>query len=45
MNLTDYLQRNKKSRQIVFTGQPLTARALWVLRDDYVEPLRRLPGA
>ncbi|MEO0475929.1 MAG: DUF4365 domain-containing protein, partial [Planctomycetota bacterium] len=37
MNVTEYLKKrtNKKSRQIIFDGEPLTMETVWELRDRY----------
>ena len=37
MNVTRYLKdrQDKKSRQIIFQGEPLTMQAVWKLRDEF----------
>ncbi|WP_256372361.1 hypothetical protein [Chlorobaculum sp. 24CR] len=37
MNVTSYLKKrkDKRSRQIVFDGEPLAMKAVWQLRDRY----------
>jgi len=37
MNVTSYLKNrsDKRNRQIVFDGEPLTMKAVWTLRDNY----------
>ncbi|MCP5046580.1 MAG: DUF4365 domain-containing protein, partial [bacterium] len=44
MNVTKYLKerKNKKSKQIVFTGGKLDATALWYVWDDYFRPSGRV---
>jgi hypothetical protein len=42
MNITEYLKnrKDKKSKQIVFSGEKLDAPALWHLRDRFFPPFR-----
>lgn len=43
MNVTRYLKdrKDKKSRQIIFDGEPLTMKAVWRLRDTFFPPSAR----
>ena len=40
MNVTRYLKnrKDKKSRQIIFDGEPVTMEAVWKLRDEFFPP-------